>query len=1268
MVKQGQVIHIPTFVNHRFFALVFKSNWLLKPEQGSVKIPKGWWKMLSLNFSPRSVVRVVSLMALLVTAALLSSAALAQTTVATGSIVGTVTDASGAVVPGAKVTIVGSTGQTIKTTTGDQGGYSSGSLVPGAYTVRIEAKGFKTAQLPLDVRVQNSANGSVKLELGQESTVVDVQATEIQVNTEQATVQGVLNSTQIENLPVNGRNFLDLAQLEPGVQIQDGANFDPTKVGYSSISFGGRFGRTARIEVDGVDISDETVGTTTLDVPASSIQEFSVSQSNLDLSNELTSSGAINVVTKAGTNSFHGEAFGIFRDHAIGSASLPHASSLPSPYYQRNQEGGSLGGPIMKDKLFFFADGERTLQHLGAPVLEAFPYDAYSGFFPAPFVDQELTGRLDYQVTKTARLFGRYNYNKNATDATFFPDSFQVYNNRNITRNTVIGADFNTGSFTHTIRFSYLKFQNQLVDGTRGTSIPFANYPVSVNDGAFTVGPNLLSPQSTPQSDHQLKYDGSKAWGKHIIRFGASWNHIQGGGFAGFFGTTANVYGGGATDLRCISGAIPNCPTGPDGKVTSNPLNQDMVEAIIGNGQGYSTEIPALGFPAGGLGPDNRMGLYIGDSWKIRPNLTISPGLRWVRDTGRTDSDLGAIPELNYAFPGYGNRVNNPNKNFAPQLGIAWDPGKNGKTVIRAGAGLFYENVIYNNVLFDRPLRLRNGAFLYYTAACFGGAPQPVSLPGNATLPVPAGTCGDSSNNPLPIWETASAVATLENSLKAAYPFDLKQPNGSFIGNQLGVTCTGGSCSQTGTAVPIALGLFAPNYISPRSIQMNFGFQHEIRHGMVLTADFLRNVETHALLGVDVNKVGTSNNFSAAGASAAVAGAANATDSSGAALFPACVNTTGAGAVNCLVSNYATNPIGVAAVSGALLGNGLGTPGDGVGGACMGVLGHPCAFGGINQNYANMPFLFPISRSVYNGLQMKLVQNVANPMRGVKSANFQISYALSKFVNPMAFQGAVAPSNAVSASDQDFVLQSADNNNPLRYMGPSLLDRRHQLSFGGNFDVPFGFRLGIIGHFYSPLSSPAVVGSNGSAGQIFQTDFTGGGGVSEPLPGTTNGSFMRDFGLTGLNNAISKYNATQGNQPTPAGQQLLSAGLFNASQLQTLGLVAPILTPAPANQLVFPWVRAFDFKLDWVHTFKDRITLTPSLGLYNLFNFSNFNLPPGAETGWLSGVSGGSINTTPKSLAGGTNMASDAFRVGAGTGVFGLGAPRTMEFGLKVTF
>ncbi len=361
--------------------------------------------MMKLDSPQRFAARCSVWLVLLTTLLLLSSAAFAQTTVATGSIVGTVTDATGAVLAGAKVTIVGSTGQTIKLTTNGQGGYSTGSLIPGVYTVRIEAKGFKTAQLPLDVKVDNTANGSVKLEIGQESTVVDVQASDIQVNTEQATVQGVLTASQIETLPVNGRNFLDLAQLEPGVQIQDGENFDPTKVGYSSISFGGRFGRTARISVDGVDVSDETVGTTTEDIPASGIQEFSLAQSTLDLSNDLTSSGAVNVTTKSGTNTYHGEAFGFFRDSTVGGAKLLQpwdtaTNSFINTPYQRNQEGGSVGGPILKDKLFFFLDGERTLQHLAAPVPEGAPYDSILRHVRAPFHEDELQARVDYNLAR----------------------------------------------------------------------------------------------------------------------------------------------------------------------------------------------------------------------------------------------------------------------------------------------------------------------------------------------------------------------------------------------------------------------------------------------------------------------------------------------------------------------------------------------------------------------------------------------------------------------------------------------------------------------------------------------------------------------------------------------------------------------------------------------------------------------------------------------------------------------------------------------------
>src|SRR5246127_900142 len=277
---------------------------------------------------------------------------LSQTTISTGSIVGTVTDPSGAVVSGAKVTITNkATGQVITTTTTSTGTYASGALNPGNYQVRIEGQGFKTTEFPATVQVNTTASGNVKLELGQSAQVVEVQASELAVNTEQATVQGVLTSEQIENLPINGRNFLDLAQLEPGVQIQDGGTFDPTKNGFSSVSFGGRFGRTARIEVDGVDISDETVGTTTTDIPASAIQEFQVSQSSLDMSTELTSSGAVNVVTRSGTNKWHGEAFGLFRDHTLAAKIAPNEL-----YFQRSNFGGNLGGPILKDKLFFFVD------------------------------------------------------------------------------------------------------------------------------------------------------------------------------------------------------------------------------------------------------------------------------------------------------------------------------------------------------------------------------------------------------------------------------------------------------------------------------------------------------------------------------------------------------------------------------------------------------------------------------------------------------------------------------------------------------------------------------------------------------------------------------------------------------------------------------------------------------------------------------------------------------------------------------------------------
>ena len=1193
-----------------------------------------------------------SMLALLAAAALIfAPVSVAQTSISTGSISGTVTDPSGAVVSNAKVLITNTaTGQKLELKSNASGSYSSGPLASGNYEVQVSSKGFNTIRQQVVVQVGNTATVNAELAVGQESTIVEVQGAAIQVNTEQATVQGVLTSAQIENLPVNGRNFLDLAQLEPGVQIQDGQNFDPTKAGYSSISFGGRFGRTARINVDGVDVSDETVGTTTADVPASAIDEFQLSQSSLDLSQDLTSSGAVNVTTRSGTNALHGEAFGFFRDHSMAAASAGGNDF----YNQRSQYGARLGGPIIKNKLFFFGDGERTRQASFAPVvLTGTPYATLGQGFSSPFIEDNLIGKLDYNLSNGAKAFYRYSYFKNSLLATFGL-GFSLYDNKDITRQHVGGLDFSTGNYTHSIRVSYLKFQNQIVDATVGNNaLPFCCTGLELSSGSFFAGPNLLAPQSTPQSNRELKYDGSKIYHAHTFRYGVSYNHIQGGGFADFYGTAPRVSWSTNSTTEAFAA------TGPYPGGSSNPLNYPVNRLRVGNGQGFSTLQPALGFPAGGLGPDNRIGLYVGDSWKIKPNLTMSLGLRYDRDTGRTDSDLPADPNINAAFPGYGNRVDQANLNIAPQIGIAWDPNKNGKTVIRAGAGLFYENVIWNNVLFDRPARLKTGAFNAVTSACFGGNAQPVPVSSGTITPA-AGICG----NNVHVGDVVPQILSFWQQVLAGNTFDPNTPNPNYAGTAL----------AEGLGQPAFL--FAPKYKTPVSVQMNLGIQREIRRGMVFSADYLRNVETRTLLAIDVNKVGDISTYDHAGAAAAIAsviancglGTTVASTYSGNCVLDPLTGTNDGG-------TYGTskNPAHPASIDD-YVGNGLGVPNDVAGVGCaqdpsLGGLGHKCAFGGVNPMQNSAFFLKPIGRSVYNALQMKLVDNVSSPFRGVKALNFQIAYSLSNFSNTGGAQITGTPGD----SDQDFVLSAADNNKPGRYYGPALLDRTHQISFGGYADVPGGFRLGLIAHFYSPLSSAIVSPNFGDVGEIYRTDFTGDGTVGDPLPGTHLGQFDRQTNASGLNAVINRYNSTQGGQPTPAGNVLVQDGQMTASDLVNLGGVSPTVDLAPANQANFTWLRALDLKLAWRHTFHDRFTIEPSVGFYNLPNFANYNLPPNTMNGILFGAGNGSINgTTPGGGHCDPNdpnaCGNNAFRVGNGTGVYGLGAQRQIEFGLRIVF
>jgi len=226
-------------------------------------------------------------------------------------------------------------------------------------------------------------------------------------------------------------------------------------------------------------------------------------------------------------------------------------------------------------------------------------------------------------------------------------------------------------------------------------------------------------------------------------------------------------------------------------------------------------------------------------------------------------------------------------------------------------------------------------------------------------------------------------------------------------------------------------------------------------------------------------------------------------------------------------------------------------------------------------------------------------------------------------------------------------------------MGPSALDRTHQLSFGGAFTLARGFEVGVIGHLYSPLSSPAIAADlSGNPGGIYRTDFTGDGTINDPLPGTRNGAYGRDFGVGGLAAAIRKFNQTTAGTPTPAGATLVAQNILTQAQLIQLQGVPQLLNPPVAGQVEFSWLKSLDLKVSWSHTFFDRLKLEPSAGFYNVFNFANFNLPPGVLNGYINSGPG-SITETTK---------ANNLRVGQGTGVFGLGSPRVLEFGMKLSF
>jgi len=319
--------------------------------------------------------------------------------------------------------------------------------------------------------------------------------------------------------------------------------------------------------------------------------------------------------------------------------------------------------------------------------------------------------------------------------------------------------------------------------------------------------------------------------------------------------------------------------------------------------------------------------------------------------------------------------------------------------------------------------------------------------------------------------------------------------------------------------------------------------------------------------------------------------------------------------------------------------------------------------------------LFPEGRSVYSGVQLKLVQRVEKPVRYVKTANFQVAYSISRFISQV--------------QDQDSVNLATDNDNPLRFTGANALDRKHQITFGGTFDLPFHVKFGMIGHFYSPVPQSLQLPELTNGGEIFATDWLGAGlgagSAPEPLPGTKIGQYEHGTDINNLQSVISQYNHRFANQLTPAGECLAGNGtassnplgscpglvtgqaVMTAGDLSALGWDLPVIGSVAQNATGTPWLKSMDLKASWPIKVKDSVTIEPSASVFNVFNFANEFLPGNMPSSSL--LPGTGPYLAPNSLGGISPGSSlTPFRAGFQSGTYALGAPRQFEFGLRISF
>jgi len=631
----------------------------------------------------------------------LATISLSQST--TGSILGEVTDSSGARLPGATVKLLNEgTGATRETLTNEIGAYRFDALQPVEYTITVEFQGFAAAtrkNIKVPVATQVKLDFSLQIATAAESVLVSEMAP--LVETTESSIKTLVDNTRIENLPLKSREFMNLALLAPGV-VMDQTVANNASTGLPPISFGGVSSRYKSIFFEGVDFNDEVTGggsqvsqPTRTTIAQEAIQEFQVMANSYSAEFGRSASGVINIVTKSGTNNFHGNTFYFLRDDKF--AKQNYFGSLP---YRSQQFGATVGGPVVKDKIHFFGSVEGRTQHSSIAVL----------------IPQNLVAfaqSLGYDTTATAKLpitaqnyFGKVSYtinSKHTFAATYLRDHREA-------PGTNVGGNVAADSGWDDFRHSYFLLGTltsllgpNLVNELRVNRsdqyllrVPPYESPYGKNGCTNQLGcggkPTLVFPsisfgvdgmQGRNQKNKILSDTMSYHVRAHSLKWGGGINLVP----------AYSVLNGNDQGTYTFASDLPVNPNDPSTLPFQYTQGVDLR---------YPSPVTLGGFSYAGLRRDTSVyDFFVNDSWQMKPNFTLNIGLRYDLyllkgdlDGQTPPSDISpeafwvALTQGKYYAQNF-KPVPEDKKTFGPRLGLSWDPFRDGKTVVRAGWGIY---------------------------------------------------------------------------------------------------------------------------------------------------------------------------------------------------------------------------------------------------------------------------------------------------------------------------------------------------------------------------------------------------------------------------------------------------------------------------------------------------------------------------------------------------------------------------------------------------